>query len=55
MTKTYQENKNGGRTPPAVFESEQDIFVPVGVVLIEIEECSENRYEMERIPREVRN
>jgi hypothetical protein len=37
--KTYQDNKNGGRTSPE-FERELDFFIPVGVVLIEFEECS---------------
>lgn len=44
--KTYQTNKNGDRTSPE-FEGELDFFIPVGVVLIEIEECSENGTEME--------
>jgi hypothetical protein len=38
--KTYQDNKNGDRTSPE-FEEGADFFIPVGVILLEIEVCSE--------------
>lgn len=44
--KPYQNNKNGDRTSPE-FEGELDFFIPVGVVLLEIEECSDDGMEME--------
>jgi hypothetical protein len=40
--KIYQNEKNGERTSPE-FERELDFFIPVGVVLIEIEECSDQK------------
>lgn len=39
--KTYQDNKNGDRTSPE-FERE-DFFIPLGVILVEIEECSNEK------------
>jgi hypothetical protein len=38
--KTYQDNKNGDRTSPE-FEEGVDFFIPVDVILLEIEVCSE--------------
>lgn len=40
--KIYQNNKNGERTSPE-FEGETDFFIPVGMVLLEIEECSDEQ------------
>lgn len=52
--KIYQNEKNGERTSPE-FKRELDFFIPVGVVLVEIEECSESRNETERKLKEMRN
>ena len=52
--KIYQNNKNGKRTSPE-FERGTDFFIPVGVFLLEIEECSESRNETERKLKEMRN
>jgi hypothetical protein len=43
----YQENKNGDRTSPE-FEREQDFFIPVGVVLIEVEECHNEKKDVSK-------
>jgi hypothetical protein len=47
--KIYQDNKNGERTSPE-FERESDFLIPVGLILVEIEECSNkenvNEYRM---------
>jgi hypothetical protein len=40
--KIYQTNKNGDRTSPE-FERETDLFIPLGMVLLEIEECSDKK------------
>jgi len=40
--KIYQNNKNGERTSPE-FERETDFFIPVGVILLELEECSNEK------------
>lgn len=40
--KTYQDNKNGDRTSPE-FERETEFFIPVGMVLLEIEECFDEK------------
>jgi hypothetical protein len=39
--KIYQDNKEGDRTSPE-FEREAEFFIPVGVVLLEIE-CSKEK------------
>lgn len=40
--KTYQYNKSGKGTPPG-FERELDFFIPVGIILLETEECSSEK------------
>jgi hypothetical protein len=40
--KIYQDNKEGDRTSPE-FEKETQFLIPVGVVLLEIEECSKGK------------
>jgi hypothetical protein len=39
--KTYQTNKEKGDKTAPEFEREKDFFIPLGVFLLEIEECSD--------------
>jgi hypothetical protein len=40
--KTYHYSKKGTRIPPRI-EGELDFFIPVGIILLETEECSNEK------------